>query len=626
MINYYSILQIEEDASQEEIKQAYHRLARLFHPDNYNGSKELVEDQMARINEAYNVLSDKKKREIYDYERKQHSDNNSETQTPKKNSTPDYCQKEDNSPQYVKNEDNNTIIKGKELDNKKNSSCLGKLIEWAIYLGIVCFIFNRFNIGEKLDKLTQDNTSMDIVENVEQDTAEVVTDNITEELNPDEVVDCYLTLLKNGEAQKADSCFSQTADDNFQTSSVTGFNNMVTHLFCGLESDIPTYPLFEEIKKFKYKIVGVDTNFGTQTTRINVEMSNCDIVLIWGIVMASGYDIEQLSDDKCQEVFRNTIDLYKRECMIHTPVTFELIKNDKENWVINSISPLGDFGSVLMGQAYDIVLKLNGEETSGNVAIDYGYDKYESIDNSDILDFDDENEKEGNSIQTGVQDLAGQYSGWSGQSFAEINIYSDLNQFYCGELRIYLDSDIQKYGSREISGKLCRVSDHKYSIQGGYKNDVYLRVQYHEDHNENWIELWIDNEKVEEFPLVQCEILVDSPFDNIEAEENDDYLYDAEELLTDNNDEYVLPESSREYITESDLQGFDAYRCKIARNEIYARHGRIFSDEALMDYFNNMSWYIGELTAEEFDDSLLSDIERENLDTIVNYERKQGFR
>lgn len=64
----------------------------------------------------------------------------------------------------------------------------------------------------------------------------------------------------------------------------------------------------------------------------------------------------------------------------------------------------------------------------------------------------------------------------------------------------------------------------------------------------------------------------------------------------------------------------------MARNEIYARHGRIFEDEELNEYFQSKSWYEGYLTADEFDDSVLSDIERKNLDTIVNYEKEHGYR
>lgn len=90
--------------------------------------------------------------------------------------------------------------------------------------------------------------------------------------------------------------------------------------------------------------------------------------------------------------------------------------------------------------------------------------------------------------------------------------------------------------------------------------------------------------------------------------------------------DYIIPESDTRLITEEDISGMNADACKLARNEIYARHGRIFADEGLNNYFNAQTWYVGFLTADEFDDSVLSDIERKNLDTIVQYEKKQGYR
>lgn len=61
--NYYAILEVETDASLEEIKQAYRRLARLHHPDvNKDGNDRWIK----QLNEAYTVLSDPAKRTAYD--------------------------------------------------------------------------------------------------------------------------------------------------------------------------------------------------------------------------------------------------------------------------------------------------------------------------------------------------------------------------------------------------------------------------------------------------------------------------------------------------------------------------------------------------------------------------------
>ncbi len=64
--DYYSILAVGKDADEDEIKKAYRKAALKWHPDRHQNDKEVAEKKFKEISEAYEVLSDKNKRQIYD--------------------------------------------------------------------------------------------------------------------------------------------------------------------------------------------------------------------------------------------------------------------------------------------------------------------------------------------------------------------------------------------------------------------------------------------------------------------------------------------------------------------------------------------------------------------------------
>ena len=83
--DYYKILGVSRDADESEIKKAFRKLAKQYHPDTNNGNPE-AEKKFREINEAYSVLSDEGKRKEYDesQQKEQSSSVKSETQGTRK--------------------------------------------------------------------------------------------------------------------------------------------------------------------------------------------------------------------------------------------------------------------------------------------------------------------------------------------------------------------------------------------------------------------------------------------------------------------------------------------------------------------------------------------------------------
>ncbi len=100
------------------------------------------------------------------------------------------------------------------------------------------------------------------------------------------------------------------------------------------------------------------------------------------------------------------------------------------------------------------------------------------------------------------------------------------------------------------------------------------------------------------------------------------------EIEVSASSDYLLPTSNVEYLTESDLQGLTTEELRLARNEIYARHGRMFKSEDLINYFTEKSWYEPVYEPEQFDQismELFNEYERANLELLLQVEesRKQ---
>ena len=99
---------------------------------------------------------------------------------------------------------------------------------------------------------------------------------------------------------------------------------------------------------------------------------------------------------------------------------------------------------------------------------------------------------------------------------------------------------------------------------------------------------------------------------------------EATELQQTQDDQYYLFEDSSYRLLEyEDISTISTADIRIAKNEIYARHGRKFSSEDLQQYFSQLPWYQGTIEPDQFDENSLNEIERANVN-FLDQEYQKG--
>lgn len=96
--------------------------------------------------------------------------------------------------------------------------------------------------------------------------------------------------------------------------------------------------------------------------------------------------------------------------------------------------------------------------------------------------------------------------------------------------------------------------------------------------------------------------------------------------LTQTGGDYILPQSAERRLTRDDLAGLSHLELCLARNEIYARHGRRFLNRDIAAYFAEKDWYSPDIDAAVFDanqESYLSEDERYNAGFMLDYEKQK---
>jgi hypothetical protein len=92
--------------------------------------------------------------------------------------------------------------------------------------------------------------------------------------------------------------------------------------------------------------------------------------------------------------------------------------------------------------------------------------------------------------------------------------------------------------------------------------------------------------------------------------------------------DYIFPNSSTRLLSDSEIDGLNETTARIARNELAARHGRLFKDSDLQEYFNAKSWYHGSVDPDYFDanqSSYFNSYEKANSDKIAALETRRHY-
>lgn len=204
------------------------------------------------------------------------------------------------------------------------------------------------------------------------------------------------------------------------------------------------------------------------------------------------------------------------------------------------------------------------------------------------------------------------------------NLVRDINYNQDGSISSWQDYYYDENGNS--TGYRAYRADGTVSAYGEYQYDdmgyPVIYTEYNEDgskisRSEYSYDAWGSCEKEWDYYGDG-----DAPDDEIEYV-NGYRLY--EDVQTE--DEYVLPYSDTRLVSKQDLQGLTKEECRLARNELYARHGRRFGDGGeLQTYFDSKSWYEGTVDGDDFKEGWLNEVEISNRNLISSYEKEMGYR
>lgn len=214
---------------------------------------------------------------------------------------------------------------------------------------------------------------------------------------------------------------------------------------------------------------------------------------------------------------------------------------------------------------------------------------------------------------------------YSTDGLATINVYNisqDSISFYFSQANPQGTSVCEADVSAEVAGNAAQLSF--TDSQGNYASgsvtfdngQLYLHIQ--------------TDERVEGIsvsPSVNCIMVRERP--QVSYQPTPTPIPQETQTQGQTGDYYFADSNSR-YLTDEELQNYSSSDLELAKNEIYARHGRQFVTQRISDYFNSKSWYQGTVDPDTFDaqqDQIFNEYELANISKIAQWEeikRSQG--
>ncbi len=205
-------------------------------------------------------------------------------------------------------------------------------------------------------------------------------------------------------------------------------------------------------------------------------------------------------------------------------------------------------------------------------------------------------------------------------SLSERVEYNRTNAGFLYSINIYTaTTDFTYLPSYTELGTLTKSDGTLYNVIREYPSDV----QFSQDTREMYTTLAKEEESVLQtltakkgytFTAGSCDHSEIVEVDNGIPDPNTPYYSDEGESL--DTPQVMLENSSPDALSDADLYWMTPRQLRYAINEIYARHGRRFRDQSLQAWFDAQSWYTGTIDPDDFDEGLLTPLERANVQVL----------